>query len=122
MSAVIAFDFTEHLFQRLQRLPISMDVDAIRVNVETLITMCSAHDTFSVMPPSLVATACVLTTVRPLLDTLASSVPEGPSLPPTSMDHILDVVEKSTSLEKASTWLLKWLDQTVTAKRTIWQG
>ena len=91
MSSVIASDFIEHIIQRVRRFRIEgLDDNAvIRHHSETLLTLCSAHGSFSrlvnrkeVAPtgqknscllfcslnPSLVAAASVLTTIRPFLE------------------------------------------------------
>ena len=72
MSAVIAFDFVEHIIQRIRKTQFHAIVgittlETLRKHSETLITMCSAQDVFSSFSPSLIAAACVMTTLRPLL-------------------------------------------------------
>ena len=71
MSAVIAFDFVEHIVQRMRKTQfhaiVGITPETLRKHSETLITMCSAQDVFSSFSPSLIAAACVMTTLRPLL-------------------------------------------------------
>ena len=71
MSAVIAFDFVEHIIQRMRKTQfhaiVGITSETLRKHSETLITMCSAQDVFSSFSPSLIAAACVMTTLRPLL-------------------------------------------------------
>ena len=66
MSSVIASDFIEHIIQRVRRFRLEgLDDSAVlRHHSETLLTLCSAHGSFSSLNPSLVAAASVLTTIR----------------------------------------------------------
>ena len=67
MSSVIASDFIEHIIQRVRRLRLGEGLDdgaVLRHHSETLLTLCSAHGSFSSLNPSLVAAASVLTTIR----------------------------------------------------------
>ena len=80
MSAVIASDFVEHIIQRVCRLLRQSNANSnkdginagdpavVRKHAETLITMCSAHHSFSALSPSLVAAAAVITAIRPMLE------------------------------------------------------
>lgn len=92
MSAVIASDFIEHIIQRVRRLNIISfwSSDVVRRHAETLITMCSAHYCFSGLAPSLVATAAVLTTLRPIID----------KEQPGDMTAVLEALEKATQLDR----------------------
>jgi len=73
MSAVIAFDFVEHIIQRLERaeqvkeeagMHEEMSTNALRSSSEALITMCSGHHQFSSLSPCLIAAACVASTLK----------------------------------------------------------
>merc|ERR1712142_617798 len=61
MSAVIAFDFVEHIIQRLEKAASTwvsqegLSMNALRTSSETLITMCSGHHDFSNLSPCLIA-------------------------------------------------------------------
>ena len=85
MSAVIAFDFVEHIIQRIRRTQfhaiVGITSETLRKHSETLITMCSAQDVFSSFSPSLIAAACVMTTLRPLLieDSSEDNISSTPS-------------------------------------------
>ena len=85
MSAVIAFDFVEHIIQRIRRTQfhaiVGITSETLRKHSETLITMCSAQDVFSSFSPSLIAAACVMTTLRPLLieDSTEDNISSTPS-------------------------------------------
>ena len=85
MSAVIALDFVEHIIQRVQNLGWNSDI--IRSHSESLVAMCSANHSFYNLPPSLVASSCVLATLRPLLET-------HQRLP--NLEQALQMVEKIT--------------------------
>ena len=131
MSSVIASDFVEHILQRVRRLRLSpaFNIDVVRQNAETLLTMCSAHAAFSALSPSLVAAAAVLTTLRPILEAPSSaaavsaaaarrgetpspsSTSSGASVSPTGstmrtmskapdMEDVLDAVEKFALIDK----------------------
>ena len=118
MSSVIASDFIEHIIQRVRRFRIEGldDNSVIRHHAETLLTLCSAHGSFSSLNPSLVAAASVLTTIRPFLeanrrldpDTEAAASPlssgsSSVSSPGGSIDYledVLDAVEKYTMIDK----------------------
>ena len=118
MSAVIAFDFVEHIIQRVAIFYGSgFNTDLVRRHSETLITMCSAHYLFSSISPCLIASACVLTTMRPFIDACVRPQPSpamspsscsssgsglDPDLvqPPPDIDQILEGLEKMTSIAK----------------------
>ena len=122
MSSVIASDFIEHIIQRVRRFRIEglEDNCVIRRHSETLLTLCSAHGSFSSLNPSLVATASVLTTIRPFLEArglqqeteaaAASPLSSGSSTgslpggggggPADLLDDVLDAVEKYTMIDK----------------------
>ena len=112
MSSVIPSDFVEHIIQRVRKLQLGMSPELVRSHSETLITMCSSHYSFTNLSPSLVASASVLTTLRPLIEN-ASRNRDTPSPSscssagsssspnhPKDMNGILDVVERITCLEK----------------------
>eukprot|EP00095_Tigriopus_kingsejongensis_P004964 maker-scaffold96_size378025-snap-gene-1.19 protein:Tk04964 transcript:maker-scaffold96_size378025-snap-gene-1.19-mRNA-1 annotation:"g1 s-specific cyclin-d3" len=117
VSSVIAFDFVEHIIQRIHRLNLGLNTDLIRSNAETLITMCSSHHTFYSSAPSLVAAACVLTTLRPMIEgqwphllrdtpspsscsSGASSTSSPAKLKHLDLELVLDEVERITLIEK----------------------
>ena len=107
MSAVIAFDFVEHIIQRVAIIcgP-GFNVDLVRRHSETLITMCSAHHIFSCISPCLIASSCVLTTLRPFLESCCSGLKQpspcssvgSASMP--DMEEVLEAVEKMTTIAK----------------------
>lgn len=99
MSSVIALDFVEHIIQRVRELPLGWDPEMIRRHSETLVTMCAGHHSFYALAPSLVASACVLTTLRPLLE--ATQVQENTDQRLPSLNKALDIVEKIICIEKA---------------------
>ncbi len=103
MSSVIAYDFVEHIIQRLLQLPLGWEPDMIRRHSETLIAMCAAHHSFYALPPSLVASACVLTTLRPLLEATEVQNPNQRLLP--GMENALEIVQKSIFVEKVQQFL-----------------
>ncbi len=98
MSAVIASDFVEHIIQRVCRLrsPSSIDPSAVRSHSEALITMCSAHHSFSGLSPSLVAAACVLVTLSTVLLDDADKGEEARA----GLDGVLEAVERFTLIDK----------------------
>ena len=96
MSAVIAFDFVEHIIQRIRKMQfhpiIGITPETLRKHSETLITMCSAQDVFSSFSPSLIAAACVVTTLRPLLESI-----EGQSIKSTASTTVSPFTNQSLS-------------------------
>ena len=87
MSAVIASDFVEHIIQRLlRRSPLIDDPALVRSHSGALLTMCSAHHSFSSLSPSLVAAAAVVSAVRPIIK-------EGE-------EEVVAAVEELTKIEK----------------------
>ena len=91
MSAVIASDFVEHIIQRLlRRRPLTGalidDPALVRSHSGALLTMCSAHHSFSSLSPSLVAAAAVVSAVRPMIK-------EGE-------EEVVAAVEELTKIEK----------------------
>lgn len=107
MSAVIALDFVEHIIQRVQELPLGWSVDMIRRHSETLVAMCAAHHSFYSLTPSLVAAACVLTTLRPLLEAtqVQNFDPDTNQRLPT-LENALQVVEQVIFVQKVLNLLL----------------
>ena len=121
MSAVIAFDFVEHIIQRVAVVcgvgfnvdvvcGVGFNVDVVRRHSETLITMCSAHHIFSCISPCLIAASSVLTTLRPFLES-SGNVKTTEALSPCSsvdsatlpdMEEVLDVVENITTIAKVN--------------------
>ncbi len=112
MSSVIASDFIEHIVQRVRRLhPDELDSasDAtVRQHSETLLTLCSAHHSFSSLNPSLVAAASVLTTVRPILEAKnrednggeREKGEEGEEDKSGVIEDVLDNIEMLTMIDK----------------------
>ena len=101
MSSVIASDFVEHIIQRVRQLPLGWNPELIRRHSETLVAMCSAHHSFYPLAPSLVAAACVLTTLRPLLEATEVQNPDPDTkriLP--SLQNAIDIVEKIIFIDK----------------------
>ena len=64
MCSIIAFDFVEHIIQRLAREVDGVSTEALRSSSEALITMCSGHGSFSKTSPCLIASACVYSTLK----------------------------------------------------------
>lgn len=126
MSAVIAFDFVEHIIQRLENMtadqPLAFDANSLRSNAETLITLCTGHHGFSHLSPCLIATACVLVTLKsnPNKDSdLSSSSSHDVTMASLSwsslsassdksivndsdFDRLFDLIQTITSLDKES--------------------
>ena len=120
MSSVIASDFIEHIIQRVRRFRLEgLDDSAVlRHHSETLLTLCSAHGSFSSLNPSLVAAASVLTTIRPFLEARGQEADIGAASPLSSgsssvsspggggggatdyLEEVLDAVEKYTMIDK----------------------
>jgi len=121
MSAVIAFDFVEHIIQRLEnsvaaaqlvRQSEGLSMNALRSSSETLITMCSGHHDFSNLSPCLIAAACVVSTLKRMLtnDAAADSSSDMSMLSVSSftaqhsnnpdLDRIFQVIREITSLSK----------------------
>ena len=90
MSSVIALDFVEHIIQRVQNLGWNSEI--IRRHSESLVAMCSADHSFYNLAPSLVASACVLATLRPLLE--ATEANNDQRLP--NLQKALQMVENIT--------------------------
>ena len=110
MSAVIAFDFVEHIIQRIRKMQFHAIVglitpETLRKHSETLITMCSAQDVFSSFSPSLIAAACVMTTLRPLLEASANQTAgdDGTSTTATSSSLHRDTPSPSSCSSTGST-------------------
>lgn len=77
MCSIIAFDFVEHIIQRLTAhlsLPTSpeLSMESVRSSSEALITMCSGHQDFSKTSPCLIASACVYATLKAAAASTAS--------------------------------------------------
>lgn len=122
MSAVIAFDFVEHIISRLEKAAVSqsqeeegrLSMNALRTSSETLITMCSGHHDFSNLSPCLIAAACVVSTLKTMLapaaDSSSSSDLSMASVSSSSftttsssnpdLDKIFQVIREITSLNK----------------------
>jgi len=106
MSAVIAFDFVEHIIQRIRKTQfhaiVGITSETLRKHSETLITMCSAQDVFSSFSPSLIAAACVMTTLRPLLmeDSSEDNISSTPS---SSVQLIRNTPSPSSCSSNSST-------------------
>lgn len=119
MSAVIAFDFVEHIIQRLENSELvrqseGLSMNALRSSSETLITMCSGHHDFSNLSPCLIAAACVVSTLKSMLTAAATDTSSSSDLSMTSvasssftaqqsspdLDRIFQVIREITSLNK----------------------
>ena len=113
MCAVIASDFTEHIIQRVRKIHLGMSVELVRRHSETLITMCASHFAFASLAPSVVASAAVITTIRPALEAVAmplempspsTSSTSSPNKPITAdLEQVLDEVERITQIHKVIT-------------------
>ena len=55
--------------QRLLKLDLAWDIEVTRAKVSTLVCLCYSHPSLSSLPPSLLATSAILTTLRPGLET-----------------------------------------------------
>ena len=64
MCSIIAFDFVEHIIQRLAGEVDGISTEALRSSSEALITMCSGHGSFTKTSPCLIASACVYSTLK----------------------------------------------------------
>ena len=95
MSSVIALDFVEHIIQRVSGLPLGWNPEMIRRHSETLVAMCSANHSFYSLAPSLLASSCVLATLRPLLEATNENHQSLPSL-----SNALQIVEQITYYKK----------------------
>jgi len=121
LSAVIAPDFVEHILQRLLKLDLAWNIDITRKNAETLIYLCYSHMGLASYPPSLIAVASIVTTLRPTLESYVLPVTrDTPSPSSTSsgsthsspnsvgskstegLDRVIDVLKKVTLVEKDS--------------------
>ena len=100
MCAVIALDFVEHIIQRVQSLGWWNNSDVIRRHSESLVAVCSANHTFYNLPPSLVASASVLATLRPFLE--ANEDQSHQRMP--NLQQALKVVEKITYHDQVHTY------------------
>jgi len=108
---VIASDFVEHIIQRVARIRENDGEEgdggqqnearaktaslAVRRDAEALLTMCSAHHSFTSLPPSLVAAAAVLTTLQPDLD--------------ERLEEVLETVEHFSQIDKVCLSILSSL-------------
>lgn len=118
LSAVIAPDFVEHILQRLMKLDLAWNIDITRKNSETLIYLCYSHFGLATYPPSLIAVASIMTTLRPTLEsslipardtpspssTSSGSTHSSPTSAKTSdpLDKVIEAVQKITLVEKQS--------------------
>lgn len=120
LSAVIAPDFVEHIIQRLFKLDLAWDPDNTRKNSETLIYLCYSHIGLSSYPPSLIAVASIMTTLRPSLASHSlippcetpspsssssgstQSSPSGIGKVEEPLDKVIEALQKVTLVEKHS--------------------
>ena len=82
LSAVIAPDYVDHILLRLPVLDtpdIVWSLEGTRRNAETLIYMCYSQPSLALYPPSLIAAASVITTLRPVLDRVPHAHRDTPS-------------------------------------------
>ena len=92
VSSVIASDFIEHILIRVQRLHLpDLSPDLVRSHTEALLTMCAASQQFVTLNPSVVASAAVITTIRPNLESKEVKA---------ELDSVLAAVEHFTLIEK----------------------
>lgn len=132
VSAVIAFDFVEHIIQRLEKTVQLENLEGVRNCSEVLITMCSGYHSFSNMSPCLIATACVLTALRnggedtenpvsqsSLSDVSMSSLSStGLEMKDSDFSKLFSLVEQITLLSKES--IRECMDQiSVVTKDTL---
>lgn len=120
LSAVIAPDFVEHIIQRLLKLDLAWNPENTRKNSETLIYLCYSHLGLSSYPPSLIAVASIMTTLRPSLEHCAiippcdtpspsssssgsaNSSPAGLGKYDEPLDKVIEALQKITLVEKHS--------------------
>lgn len=102
MCSIIAFDFVEHIIQRLTAhlSPTSpeLSMESVRSSSETLITMCSGHQDFSKTSPCLIASACVYATLKAAAASTASMTSKDQSsIMSSSSDGDMSTCQSETS-------------------------
>ena len=108
--------FSPSVFQRLLKLDLAWDISTTREKVSTLVCLAYSQPSLASLPPSLLATSSILTTLRPGLETGAllsaprdtpspsssssscSHSPLGPSSDP--LLPLLVALERITSVER----------------------
>lgn len=98
LSAVIAPDFTEHILQRLLKLDLVTNLEAARRDSATLIYLSYSHLSTAILPPSLIAAASIVTTLRPVLE--VSGPRDTPSPSSTSSASTHSTPDKSDEVER----------------------
>lgn len=120
LSAVIAPDFVEHILQRLLKLDLAWNIDTTRKKSLTLIYLCYTNLGLATYPPSLIAVASIMTTLRPSLESSplpvtrdtpspsstssgsTHSSPVGGSTNEDSLEKVIETLQKITLVEKHS--------------------
>merc|ERR1712012_1381403 len=117
LSLVIAPDYVEHILQRLLTLDMAWDIDVTRRKAETLIQLCYSHSGLSPWSASLIAVSCIMTTLRPSIESLipvrdtpspsSSSSSGSTTSSPSSVKHdsaldkVIDSLRKVTLTERS---------------------
>lgn len=68
IPSVVAIDFVEHIVQNLEKLRLDWNPEMTRDSIRSLILTCQTSPQLARYPPSLVASACVLVTIRPIVE------------------------------------------------------
>lgn len=68
IPSVVAIDFVEHILQSLEKLRLDWNPEMIRRSINDLILACHTCPQMARYPPSLVASACVVVTIRPIIE------------------------------------------------------
>merc|ERR1719192_3213484 len=68
IPSVVAIDFVEHILQSLEKLRLDWNPEMIRRSINDLILACHTCPQMTRYPPSLVASACVVVTIRPIIE------------------------------------------------------
>jgi len=87
LSAVIAPDFTEHILQRLLKLDLVDNLEATRRDSATLIYLSYCNLSTATLPPSLIAAASIVTTLRPVLEVAPPRDTPSPSSSSSASTH-----------------------------------
>jgi len=68
IPSVVAIDFVEHILQSLEKLRLDWNPEMIRRSINDLILTCHTSPEMARYPPSLVASACVVVSIRPIIE------------------------------------------------------
>ena len=109
MSLVIGPDFLEHILQRLLQLELAWNTEVTRSQALTLLHLAYSHQSLAGLPPSLLALASILTSLRPGLESsdllLVRDTPSPqpqprpqPGLPP--LERVLSCLGRVTTSER----------------------